>query len=88
MKFFAVGLAIATLATSAMAADNALTPKEKADGWVLLFDGKTTDGWRGFKQAEIGPGWKAEQGLLFPDPKVAKDIVTKGDYADFELTFD
>ena len=26
-------------------ADNALTPKEKAAGWVLLFDGRTLDGW-------------------------------------------
>jgi hypothetical protein len=27
------------------AADNALTPEEKAAGWILLFDGKTLDGW-------------------------------------------
>jgi hypothetical protein len=27
------------------AADNALTDKEKSDGWILLFDGKTTAGW-------------------------------------------
>jgi hypothetical protein len=31
--------------TTAHAADNALTAKEKADGWLLLFDGKTLDGW-------------------------------------------
>jgi hypothetical protein len=31
--------------TTAQAADNELTPKEKADCWVLLFDGKTLDGW-------------------------------------------
>src|SRR5689334_18637889 len=24
---------------------NALTPKEIADGWILLFDGETTFGW-------------------------------------------
>jgi hypothetical protein len=33
------------LAATARAADNELTPKEKADGWVLLFDGKSLDGW-------------------------------------------
>lgn len=34
------------LAALALApADNELTTKEKTDGWVLLFDGKTLDGW-------------------------------------------
>jgi hypothetical protein len=32
-------------AATVPAADNELTPKEKADDWVLLFDGKTLDGW-------------------------------------------
>ena len=32
-------------ATTAHAADNELTAKEKADGGVLLFDGKSLDGW-------------------------------------------
>jgi len=26
-------------------ADNALTPQQKAEGWMLLFDGKTLNGW-------------------------------------------
>jgi hypothetical protein len=37
--------ALILLAAPAAAADNALTEKEKADGWLLLFDGKTLDGW-------------------------------------------
>jgi len=93
MKAIALGLAIAALSTAApsagaWAAENTLTPQEKAAGWKLLFDGKTTAGWRGFKQAQIGPGWNVKDGVLFPDPKVAKDIVTKADYASFDLTFD
>lgn len=88
MKALVIGLALAALATGALAADNTLTPAERKAGWTLLFDGKTTNGWRAFKQAQIGPGWKVENGVLFPDPRVAKDIVTKGDYASFELSFE
>ena len=88
MKSVAIGLALAVLASGAHAADNTLTRAEKKAGWALLFDGKTTSGWRGFKQSDIGPGWKVEKGILSPDPKVAKDIVTKADYASFELSFE
>jgi hypothetical protein len=38
-------MGVLALAAPARAADNELTPKEKAGGWVLLFDGKTLDGW-------------------------------------------
>jgi hypothetical protein len=40
-------LAAAIATTSASApADNRLSPEERAAGWVLLFDGKTLDGWK------------------------------------------
>ena len=32
--------------TLALAADNELTEKEQKEGWILLFDGKTLDGWK------------------------------------------
>jgi hypothetical protein len=35
----------ASLARAAEAADNELTAQEKQDGWVLLFDGRSPDGW-------------------------------------------
>jgi hypothetical protein len=38
-------LAVVILAAPVVAADNELTTQEKADGWILLFDGKTLDGW-------------------------------------------
>src|SRR5687767_6506256 len=41
-----VALVVITLfLPPAPAADNELTPEEKADGWKLLFDGKSLDGW-------------------------------------------
>jgi hypothetical protein len=47
------------------AADNVLTPQEKAQGWVLLFDGKTLNGW----DAAIASGGGGRQGGA---PKQAK----------------
>ena len=57
IRTIAVTLAFATLATGASAADNQLSRSERKAGWILLFDGKTTDGWRGFKQAGADLGW-------------------------------
>ena len=88
MKRLILALALTALSTSALAADNTLTPAETRAGWVLLFDGKTTDGWRSFKQTSLGPGWRVEDGVLTPEPKLAKDILTRADYADFDLKFE
>src|SRR5262245_42262145 len=38
-------LAAALMASTAMAADNELTAAEKAEGWILRFDGKSLDNW-------------------------------------------
>jgi len=44
---------------------NYLTAQEKADGWILMFDGKTTNGWRGYgKSAFPDSGWVVEDGTL------------------------
>jgi hypothetical protein len=88
MKAFLSGLAAALLLSApALAAPNALTPAEKAAGWRLLFDGKSLDGWRGFRAAKPDAGWKAKDGALSPDPKTSKDIITEDEFADFELSF-
>lgn len=42
---FAIAIALGGVANAA-APENSLTPEEKASGWVLLFDGKTLDGWK------------------------------------------
>ena len=48
-----------------VAKPNTLTEKEKEDGWILMFDGVTTNGWREFN-AEVFPdtGWYLEDGML------------------------
>ncbi len=87
MKRFALGLALSLIvAGAAMAEPNTLTPAEKAAGWKLLYDGKTLTGWRGFKTAAPDKGWTAD-GALSPDPKTSKDLITKGSYENFELTW-
>jgi hypothetical protein len=71
-------------------APNTLSPAEKAAGWRLLFDGHTTQGWRGFKQSTFpNQGWVIENGLLIKQPRVrGGDIVTTDTFLDFELTWE
>jgi len=45
MRFTMTLLAALAMSLPAAAADNELTAQEKSDGWLLLFDGKTLDGW-------------------------------------------
>src|SRR5688572_17247703 len=67
-----IGACLAVLiaggAAMAQPAPNTLTAAEKAAGWKLLFDGRTTAGWRGFKAEAPDPGWQARDGALSPDP--------------------
>ena len=43
---------------------NALTNEEKAQGWILLFDGKTNEGWRGYNKTTFPAAWTVENGAL------------------------
>lgn len=68
---------------------NTLTSMEIADGWKLLFDGKSLDAWKGLAKPEIGAGWTASDGLLrIGKATKSGDIVTKDRFGNFELTFD
>jgi hypothetical protein len=80
---------------------NTLTDAEKADGWVLLFDGKSFAGWHGLGQTEFpAERWLIEDGAIkkvsklegpvMPDgqPKLGGDLITDQTWEDFELQFD
>jgi hypothetical protein len=85
----------ATLANAA-AAPNTLTDAEKQQGWRLLFDGKTTNGWRGYRMDKMPPGWSVENGALVRVKGGAggkgagggDDIVTTEDFESFELSLE
>ena len=80
---------IAALAALALGAPNVLTRDERAAGWRLLFDGRTTAGWRGFRSPGVGPGWRVVRGALTcADPATAGDLVTEGRYDRFELALE
>lgn len=56
-------------------------------GWKVLFDGKSTDAWRGYKNDAVPAGWMIVDGTLAKEKPVA-DIVTKEQFGDFELEVD
>ena len=72
---------------------NTLTDQEKAEGWALLFDGKTMNGWRGaLKESFPDKGWVVKDGILEVLPKDegggGGDIVTVDQFDNFEIVFD
>jgi hypothetical protein len=70
---------------------NKLTEEEIAEGWVLLFDGKTTNGWRNFKEDKVNDGWQVVDGNLMALGKggdLGGDIISVGEFEDFELSLE
>ena len=74
---------------------NVLTDEEKKEGWRLLWDGKTTEGW----QSAIAPGfpeegWEIRNGELMvtndngAESQHGGDIITKERFANFDLKVD
>lgn len=83
-----VALAAAGALSSAQAQDGLLTADEKAEGFVPLFDGRTLEGWRLYRQPQRPVrGWRVVDGAI---TRVAADgdLVTDKAYADFELRLD
>ena len=86
--FICMGLAC----SNPVSEPNTLSEKEKAEGWQLLFDGKTTNGWHMFSKPEMKHSWKAENGELTTASSDTTgthgDIVTDAVYENYELVFE
>jgi hypothetical protein len=72
---------------SAQERPNVLTEEERADGWRLLFDGRTTEGWRAYRGDSVPDGWQVVDGTL-ARVAPAGDLVTVDEFDDFELALE
>lgn len=98
-QLIASGITALLLALAApLAADalNTLTREEKRAGWRLLFDGTSMEGWRGYQRDDTsGLRWiTTDEGCLAlppadgSDTRGARDIITREQFDDFELTWE
>lgn len=98
----ALTISVGLHATASYAADesstskpNTLTADEAKAGWRLLWDGKTTEGWRSAKSDSFPKkGWTMQDGVLTIHGNNGResagggDIITRKRYSDFELQAD
>lgn len=101
MRIAIVVASTATIVAANLGAQNSLTAAEQAQGWRLLFDGKTFAGWRGLGYDSVPTThWKIVDGAIMkiasgkvpkmPDGQPANggDLMTVDTFRDFELSFD
>lgn len=84
-----IAAALLALASAQLGAQapNTLSREDRQAGWRLLFDGKTTDGWRGYKTDTVPAAWHVTDGVLTKTVGT-RDIMTKEQFKDFEFRFD
>ena len=90
-KFLVLFLALVLPVNLTQAQLPTLTKKEIKQGWVLLFDGKTSTGWKSYRTGRPFPekGWDIENGVLTIDPEGKPgDIITTEEFSDFELSLE
>ncbi|MEO6814505.1 MAG: DUF1080 domain-containing protein [Ginsengibacter sp.] len=76
--------------------ENTTSQNENDNGWKILFDGKSTNGWHTYGKATAGKAWMVKDGVLFLDADNKKnlsedesgDLVTNEEYENFDLKLD
>ena len=81
----AVVLVVGARAAIADTPPNTLSEAERRGGWRLLFDGRTTEGFRNYREESISPGWKVVDGCLVRAGTGAGDLITRDEFDSFEL---
>jgi Domain of Unknown Function (DUF1080) len=71
---------------------NVLTDQEKGQGWTLLFDGTSLNGWHVFNKGTKPSAWSADSGKLICNPHAKNikhaDLVTDKVYENYDLKFE
>lgn len=69
---------------------NELTPMEKSSDWELLFDGRSLQGWRGYRAKGAVANWRVQDGALRPAGTAATgfDLITERKFSNFELMWE
>jgi 3-keto-disaccharide hydrolase len=84
---------IISCSSSKMITDNNLTNAEKKDGYLLLFDGKTMNGWRTY-QNKPSDSWTVNNGTLYCKGSATNksdkraDLITNDQFENFDLSLD
>ena len=76
-----------------VSADNVLSDQEKADGWKLLFDGTSLNGWKMY-QNKTADAWGVMDGVIYckgsetDKSDLRADLITVDSFTNFELSVD
>ena len=66
------------------------SPKNKAKGFVKIFDGKTTNGWHTYNKQAAGSAWNVEDGALHLDPTAKEgkgNLMSDEAYENYHLKY-
>ena len=91
-KFLVLSALVLSYSASFAQQPNSLTAHEKQQGWTLLFDGTTLNGWHTYLRDTAGSKWQVRNGAIVFDPSKPEsgggDLVTNNVYENYELTLE